>query len=587
MDEKKLPEIDEFEPVEDSDSTEDNELISEEEKELESSEEMESESELSEEADAEEQEIEDIEEQEEIVEEEYDESELIDDEYSDLFDESEPDITTLDSTELESGEIIYFEPRMNPNIPGKHKIGRTILISFAFLSALVALTYYNLAVPVILDSLVEDDFIFLGFIRHDAFIGLLMTIDNILAVTLQPLFGYMSDRTSSKLGRRMPYMIIGVIGCALFFGIAPWGQILGYFVGMLICYNIMMAFFRSPALSLVPDYTEEKHRSTASGLQQLIANIGTIVAFGIPIIVGLFVSRTTHPNQDERNVIISKIGFPIVSAFMLISLLILFLTIKETPTGKSFFKLSDRKITLDPVSLQVKEVEEQRTRIDRETRRENRKYFFSKRNVSLILLFFAVFFWFSGFAAIEAFFTLLGSNYFGLDMDRTPLYGLVYPISMIVASVPTGLIGKKFGRKKTLYLCLGFLIVSLSLLSFVVILLKSIIGLVVMMAIVGFFWMGIIVNTFPMIWRLCPETKISTFTGIYYTFNQSAAILGPIVIGFIFDFLANKNWGNNKYKALFPFVLGCILVALLFLIFVKGGEANDVPKKKEESTFNY
>ncbi|MBN1330349.1 MAG: MFS transporter [Candidatus Heimdallarchaeota archaeon] len=571
MDEKKLPEIDESEPKEDldSDSTEESELESIESDEIESLEETESVIEISEE--------------------EYDETELIYQEEvdSEIFEESETESISLDSIELAPSDIIYFEPRMKPNIPGKHKIGRTILISFAFLAALAALTYYNLAVPVILDDLVPDNFIFLGFIRHDAFIGFLMTIDNILAVTLQPIFGLMSDKTSSKLGRRMPYMIIGVIGCALFFGFAPLVQILGYFVGMLICYNILMAFFRSPALSLVPDYTEEKHRSSASGIQQLIANIGTIFAFSIPIFVGLFIPKATNEaDQILRNIKISRIGFPLISVIMLLCLLVLFLTIKETPTGKSFFKLTDKKIILDPISLQVKEEEIIKTKLDRKTKQQNREEFFSKRNTSLLLLFFAVFFWFSGFAAIEAFFTLLGQNYFNLDMDKTPLYGLVYPISMIIASVPTGLIGKKFGRKKTLYLCLGFLIVSLSIISFVVILLKSIIGLVVMMAIVGFFWMGVIVNTFPIIWRLCPENKVSTFTGIYYTFNQSAAILGPIVIGFIFDFLANKNWGDNKYKALYPYALGCVLIALLFLIFVKGGEATDNIKKIKESN-NY
>ncbi|NHJ85986.1 MAG: MFS transporter [Asgard group archaeon] len=259
------------------------------------------------------------------------------------------------------------------------------------------------------------------------------------------------------------------------------------------------------------------------------------------------------------------------------------MTVKETPTGRSFFKLTNKKIDLDPITLQVTKTTFHKTRHDRKTNRAAKEKFFSRRNTSLLLLFCAVFFWFSGFAAIEAFFSLLGTNYYGLDMDKTPLLGLVYPISMIIAAVPTGLIGKKFGRKKTLYLCLGFLIVSLTLISFVVILLKSVIGLAIMMAIVGFFWMGVIVNTFPIVWRLCPENKVSTFTGIYYTFNQSAAILGPIVVGFIFDFLAHLHWGVNKYKALYPFALGCVLVALIFLIFVKGGEATNTEIKKVET----
>jgi MFS family permease len=484
-------------------------------------------------------------------------------------------MTEPDELVMSSREII-FQPRMEPNEPGKLNIKRSIFISFAFLSALAALTYYNIAVPVILKKeLIPEGFVFLGFIPRNSFIGFLMTIDNILAVTLQPFFASLSDRAKSKLGRRTPFIIIGVIGSALFFAGAPWLKVLSGFVSMLFFYNIFMAFYRSPALALIADYTEEKLRSSASGLQQLIANIGTIVAFGFPIIIGFFVSN--EMDKVERDILISKIGFPLVSATMIICLIIFLFTINETPTGDRFLGFSKKKISIDSMNFEI--IEDNETlddSLDENSEKEKWSFgkIFTKEYRSIFFLLLAIFFWFSGFGAIEAFFSLLGTEYFLLDMDRTPLVGLVYPVSMIIASLPTGLIGKKLGRKPTIYLSLGVLIVTLSLISFLIIPVKSVVGLSIVMFVVGFFWMAIIVNTFPIIWRLCPADEISTFTGIYYTFNQAAAIFGPIAMGLIFD-LVEGSWGVDKYKLLYPFVLACVVFALLFLIPVKGTEPLD------------
>ena len=116
--------------------------------------------------------------------------------------------------------IVKLKPRMSPNKPTELNLKRTIFISFGFLSVLTALTYYNFAVPLILGEMIPDNYIFIIFAKNTV-IGSIMTIDNILAVMLQPYFGALSDRTQSKFGRRMPYIILGILGCAFTFAIAP------------------------------------------------------------------------------------------------------------------------------------------------------------------------------------------------------------------------------------------------------------------------------------------------------------------------------------------------------------------------------
>jgi MFS family permease len=497
-------------------------------------------------------------------------------EYAEAFDEEYDDIEEI---ELEPREIIYFEPRMKPNEPGKLNKGRTALLAIAFLAALIALTYYNIAVPKILEELIADDFKFL-FMQKSMFIGFLMTIDNILAITLQPIFASLSDRTESRFGRRLPYLMIGVVGGAMFFGFAPLVQVLGYFVGMLFCYNIMMASFRSPALALVPDYTEERLRSSASGLQQLVANIGTIIAFGGPIIVGFFVTNAMP--KDERDVLIARIGFPIMSVFMIICLMIVIITVKETPTGKGFLRLSKEKIHIDNINFSITASDEEQIE-DKKPRKKLREWsffkIFTKQYSAILFLLLAVLFWIMGFAAIETFFTLLGTEYLGLDFNIATMLGVAYPGSMIAAAYPMGLLGKKIGRKKTIYICLGSEIVLLSIIAAVVIPLKSVLGLGLMIIVVGAFWMGVIVNTYPILWRLCPENEVSTFIGIFYIFNQTASVLGPLIMGGIFDIGTNRlATPNAEYWLLFPFMTLCVIIALGFFLLVKGGEAKETVK---------
>ncbi|MHA1258577.1 MAG: MFS transporter [Candidatus Heimdallarchaeaceae archaeon] len=480
-------------------------------------------------------------------------------------------------------EETSFKPRMAPNDPNKLNIRRTLFLSFGFLSVLVVLTYYNIAVPIILYDVIPEDFSWIhGIINVDVLVGILMTLDNILAVTLQPYFASLSDRTRSKFGRRMPYIIIGITGCALFFGFAPlihnfkgiisWIEILIGFVSLLFMYNLFMSFYRSPGLAILADYTPDKQRSVASGIQQFIANIGTIFAFILSSIIGLFVSKQL--DKDFRDVLIAKIGFPIISALMILCLLVLIFTLKETPTGDKFFELSKEKISLDSVTFNLKSEE----KVDNDPKDKGAFIsLFTKKHRSLLFVFLAVFFWFTAFGALEAFFSKFATEYLELGLDTAMLIGVVYPAAMILSAIPTGILGKKVGRKKTLIISVSSLIVLLTLLSFIVVPLKNIIALAITLVFVGIFWMSLIVNTFPVVWKLAPEKEIGTFTGFYYTFNQSAAILGPILMGAIFNIASIYIGKGNpeRFKYIFPFMLGCLVIALLCLIPVKGGESEE------------
>lgn len=470
---------------------------------------------------------------------------------------------------------VKYQPRMAPNQPGKLNIKRTVLLSLGFMSVLAGLGYYNLAVPLLLGDiefgLVPKDILVFGAFGQQTVIGAILVLDNILALLLQPFFANLSDRAKSKYGRRMPFIILGVLSAAFFFIITPLFKVLLGLIAILFCFNIAMALYRSSALTLLADYTPDEVRSKGSGIQQLVANSGAIFAFLLPTIIGIL--RPGLSNFDAR-----YLGFPIIAVVMIIIGTVLFLTIKETPTGDGFLRISDTPIEIDSITF-----EHQVSNIDTEMEKRDWVYFrkalFGKDR-SLFFLMVYVTFSYTAFASIEAFFTIFANNYLGIGDQQAGQLLLIYTAAMILSAFVSGLVGQKIGRRKALRLGTTGLIILMSLLS-IVVTLKQPIWIAVLFVPVGFFWMTVIVNVFPVLWNLSPRSEEGTYTGIYYSFNQAAYVFGPVIMGLVFD-LIGKDLGNDKYLLMFPFIVFCEICAFVLLFGVKGGDPEMSEEKIEE-----
>jgi Na+/melibiose symporter-like transporter len=475
---------------------------------------------------------------------------------------------------------VKYQPRMIPNQPGKLNIKRTVLLSLGFMSVLAGLGYYNLAVPLLLGDLefglVPKDILLFGTFGQQTVIGAILVLDNVLALLLQPFFAALSDRAQSKYGRRMPFIILGVLSAAFFFIITPLFKVLLGLIGILFCFNIAMALYRSSALTLLADYTPDEVRSKGSGIQQLVANAGAIFAFLLPTIIGII--RPGLSNFDAR-----YLGFPIIAVVMIVIMAILFLTIKETPTGDGFLRIGDTPIEIDPITF-----EHQGSTKAAEKKKRDWAYFRNAlfgKDRSMFFLMIYVSFSYTAFASIEAFFTIFANNYLGIDDQLAGQLLLIYTASMILSAFVSGLVGQKIGRRKALRLGTTGLIVLMTVLS-IVVTLKQPIWIAVLFVPVGFFWMTVIVNVFPVLWNLSPRSDEGTYTGIYYSFNQAAYVFGPVVMGLVFD-LIGKGMGNDKYLLMFPFIVFCEICAFVLLYGVKGGDPVLSEEKIEELRDKY
>ena len=138
----------------------------------------------------------------------------------------------------------------------KLKIGQTIRVGFAFLSISAFWQMYNGIIPLILKN---------TFNMNETITGVIMAADNVLALFLLPLFGGISDKCKSKMGRRKPFILFGTIAAIGLMLLLPLvdnsyfdNPSLGkeiLFVAILGALLVAMGTYRSPAVALMPDVT--------------------------------------------------------------------------------------------------------------------------------------------------------------------------------------------------------------------------------------------------------------------------------------------------------------------------------------------
>lgn len=91
---------------------------------------------------------------------------------------------------------------------------RTFYVGFAFFLISAFWQAYDTTIPLILTN---------KFGLSQAWSGVLMALDNVLALFLLPLFGALSDRVHTRLGRRTPFILCGtLVAAAAFDGAVPW-----------------------------------------------------------------------------------------------------------------------------------------------------------------------------------------------------------------------------------------------------------------------------------------------------------------------------------------------------------------------------
>ena len=504
---------------------------------------------------------------------------------------------------------------------------RTILVGFAFFLISAFWQAYDATIPVILTN---------KFGMSQTWSGVIMALDNVLAVFMLPLFGAFSDKCSSKYGKRTPFIRWGtIIAAVALIGLAfiddaqltniaavseidnpkalveiydtqadktlmtPEGE---QFVLMDIYTKEEFAAIRSDYIDeqtgespytnyVAPARQAYAAERTATNPKALIVFVAVLFVLLVAMAtfrspaVALMPDVTVKPLRSKANAIINLMGT--AGGILVLVLGIVFATSAVRNQLMNYYiyygiiaglmlgALAVFLITVrEPLWSREMQEESIRLGIEEEVEDNSEKRGLSKgEKRSLVFILASIALWYMGYNAVTSKYSVYAGNILNMDYNTTLLLAQA---AAIVAYLPAGIVASKIGRKKTILAGVVMLTVAFGAASF----LRagsSVMVMNILFALAGIGWATINVNSFPMVVELCSGGDIGKYTGFYYTASMSAQIVTPMLSGFFMDM------DGVGMTVLFPYAAIFSGLAFLTMSIVKHGDAKPESKKGLEA----
>lgn len=416
---------------------------------------------------------------------------------------------------------------------------RTTLIGFAFMSILCFWQFYDQVIPYLLEN---------KFGLNTLTANSIMAVDNILAIFMLPLFGAISDKTRTRLGKRTPYILFGtLVSVTLLVILGVFNELASFWGFMITLFALLltMSVYRTPAVAYMPDVTPKPLRSKANAVINLVGYIGGIFA----TVVMMFLLKSEKAADGSSLYSKDQSFLPvflIIAAFMLVSVLVMVFTVKEN-----------------------KVVSETNVGKDEDTPAQKGEKLPRPVFKSLVLILLSVFLWFMAYNAVTTAFSRYCVEVWQTDLGTSSSYLLVATVAAIAAFVPLGFLSGAVGRKNTVLLGITLMTVCYAIAIFI----KSQTPVMYLVfGLVGIGWAAINVNSFPMVVEMCSGADVGKYTGFYYTFSMAAQITTPLLSGLLID---NLGFG---YSVLFPYAVLFSVLSFITMSFVKHGDQKPVRK---------
>ena len=502
---------------------------------------------------------------------------------------------------------------------------RTILVGFAFFLISAFWQAYDATIPVILTN---------KFGMSQTWSGVIMALDNILAVFMLPVFGALSDKcVGNRFGKRTPFITIGTT-------IAAIALVCLSFVDAAQLKNINdVAVIDDPAsLAVIYDTQADKELLTPEGEKFVLEDVFSKEEFTsirtddgtsnytnyvaparqayaadatksdpVPLIlfvvlllavlvamatfrspaVALMPDVTVKPLRSKANAIINLMGT--AGGILVLVLGIVFATsaVRNQLMNYTVFYCVVAGIMLGALAIFLftvkekawsKQMAEDSVRLgieEEEPADDGEKRKLGKSEVrSLLFILASIALWYFGYNAVTSKYAIYAGNILQMDYNTTLLLAQG---AAIVAYLPAGMVASKIGRKKTILagvimLTVAFGAASLMRAGSSVLLMNA------LFALAGVAWATINVNSFPMVVEMCTGADIGKYTGYYYTASMSAQIVTPMLSGFLMD--------NMGMTVLFPYAAIFVALAFVTMSLVKHGDAKVEAKKGLEAFDN-
>lgn len=383
----------------------------------------------------------------------------------------------------------------------------TFLLGTGYFAISVASALYNSFVPLFLKH----------YILSSGIIGLIVSFRTLSGIVLNLYFSARSDRTRTRFGRRLPYILIGMPIAAVLFVMLPWQFGAAFLIIVDILYAFASNIFYAPTISLMPDITPMNARSKANGIINLMGGVGALIMYFSG--AALFTINRNLP-------------FALVGLLFLIVPLILYRSIREperVPTAAS--------IAMKHLWNAAKEV------------------FLNPDRTGRYLM-AAVFLWSIAESAVQTFFVTYTVYYLHLPTSAGTISIGLFSLAFMAFAFPAGMIATRFGRKRSI--AIGLAVFAAVLLLFVGI--HNLTAMRALILIGGIAWALINVNGYPWMTNLAGN-NIGAYTGLYMLASGIAGVIGQPFVGFLMD--------RFGYPALFAATGMACAIAFGLILFTR------------------
>lgn len=497
---------------------------------------------------------------------------------------------------------------------------RTIFVGFAFFLICAFWQAYDATIPVILTN---------KFGMSQTWSGVIMALDNILAVFMLPLFGSLSDKCSgNRFGKRTPFIVIGTIIAAIaliglsFVDAAQLRNIdnvaqIDDPAALELIYDtqsdktlmtpegdtfVLSEVFSKEQFVAIRSMTDEKanpdytnyvapaRQAYAAGMTgENPAQLIMFVAILLVILMAMSVFRspavalmpdvTMKPLRSKANAVINLMGTAAGILVLVLGMKFQTSAVQNQLMNYTLYYCVIAGIMLIALAvflLKVREkkwAEQMRTDSIANGIEEEQVESSSGRDLSksekrsLICILASIALWYLGYNAVTSKYAVYAGNILNMDYNTTLLLAQA---AAVVAYVPAGIIASKVGRKKTIIAGVVLLTTAFLFASFMRAG-SSVLVMNLLFAMAGIGWATINVNSFPMVVEMCSGSDIGKYTGFYYTASMSAQIVTPMLSGLLMD--------RMGMTVLFPYASVFAGLAIVTMLLVHHGDGRPEAKK--------
>jgi MFS family permease len=366
-----------------------------------------------------------------------------------------------------------------------------------------------------------------------AVIGLIMGMDNLLGLFIQPYMGNRSDNTRTAWGRRIPYLAVMMpVGAALFL-LIPHMTSLGWLILAIFLYALVMNSSKPISESLMPDFIEPARRSRANAVVKIASALTVIVAALVSLLL-----------VDDY----PKLAFAVPSGIMLVTVAVLVWRVRDSRSPAYQAALAEDAASAATGSRDTNVKVKFRTII-------SDLVFDSDR--SRLLVIFAVFVFGGAWFASRSLMTPYGVEVLGLSDGEAGGLTLPSGIVFILAAFPAALLAERFGRLRVMAAGISILAVGMILGT----VFQSPTMTIVALCLAAAGATGFMINALVVLWNLAPSSRVlGTYTGLYTVGWASGGFIGPALVGLAVDL---TGW---HLMLLHTAVLAVIAVALVLWV---------------------